>query len=112
MRKLIFIIMAVLACALGAIAQTRSFSGIVLDAANQEPLIGATVSPIGGGQGVATDIDGRFTLKVPQNVSKAKFTYVGYSPVTVDLKNDMVVYLESQSAQLDEMVVIAYGTAS
>ena len=112
MRKLIFIIMAVLACALGAIAQTRTFSGIVLDAANQEPLIGATVSPIGGGQGVATDIDGRFTLKVPQNVSKAKFTYVGYSPVTVDLKNDMVVYLESQSAQLDEMVVIAYGTAS
>ncbi|MDE6577522.1 MAG: SusC/RagA family TonB-linked outer membrane protein, partial [Muribaculaceae bacterium] len=46
------------------------------------------------------------------NVTKAKFTYVGYNPATVDLRPDMKIYLQSTDAQLDEMVVIAYGTAS
>ena len=112
MRKLFSILMAVLACVFGVQAQTYTVSGTILDAANNEPLIGATVSPIGGGQGVATDIDGNFTLRLPKDVTQAKISYVGYKSVTVELKNNMVVYLESQSAQLDEMVVVAYGTAS
>ncbi|MDE5974946.1 MAG: SusC/RagA family TonB-linked outer membrane protein, partial [Muribaculaceae bacterium] len=112
MRRLIFIMMAVLACTFGLSAQLRTFSGTVLDATNNEPLIGVTVAPIGGGQAVATDVDGNFTLKVPQGVTKAKFTYVGYNPATVDLRSDMKVYLQSTDAMLDEMVVVAYGTAS
>ena len=112
MRRLFFIMMAVLACTFGLSAQLRTFSGTVLDATTNEPLIGVTVAPIGGGQGVPTDVEGNFTLRVPQNVTKAKFTYVGYNPATVDLRPDMKVYLQSTDAQLDEMVVVAYGTAS
>ena len=112
MRRLFFIMMAVLACTLGIQAQTRTFSGTVLDATNNEPLIGVTVAPIGGGQAVATDVDGKFTIRVPQNVTKAKFTYVGYNPATVDLQPDMKVYLQNKDEQLGEMVVVAYGTAT
>ena len=112
MRKLFFILMAVLTCTLGIHAQTNTFSGKVLDASTNEPLIGVTVAPIGGGQGTATDIDGKFTIRVPQNVTKARFTYVGYNPATVDLRKEMTVYLQSTDVQLDEMVVVAYGTAS
>lgn len=109
MKKLFFIMMAVLACAFGVTAQTRTVKGIVLEAATDEPLIGATVMPIGGGQGVATDIDGRFTLTVPSNVTKARITYVGYNPATVDLKEEMKVYLTSSASNLDDVVVVAYG---
>lgn len=112
MRKLITFLLVLMMSGVCAMAQTHAISGTVLDAANQEPLIGATIMPIGGGQGVATDADGNFTLRVPQNVKTARVSYVGYNAVTVELKNHMIVYLEASSAQLEDVVVIAYGTAS
>ena len=112
MRKLFLILMTLVACTWSLQAQTRTYHGTVLDAANNEPLIGATVMPIGGGQGVAADIDGKFTLTVPANVTKAKVTYVGYKEQTVDLRDGMTIHLASTSTSLDEMVVVAYGTAS
>lgn len=110
MRKLFFILMAVLACTFSAMAQTRTVSGIVKDAANDEPLIGVTVVPVGGGQGVATDIDGRFSLKVPATVKQLRFSYVGFNPATVVAKENMEVLLTSTSENLDDLVVVAYGT--
>ena len=104
--------MAVVACAWSAMAQNRTISGIVIDAANNEPLIGATVMPNGGGQGTATDIDGNFTLSVPANVKTATVSYVGYKSQTVDLKDGMTVHLASESTTLDDVVVVAYGTAT
>lgn len=112
MRKLFLILMTVIACTWSVQAQTRTYHGTVLDAANNEPLIGATIMPIGGGQGAAADIDGNFTLTVPQNVKKATVSYVGYKSKTVDLAEKMTVYLESTSTSLDDVVVVAYGTAN
>lgn len=93
------------------LAQTRTISGTVVDAGNNEPLIGATIMPIGGGQGAATDVDGQFTLNVPSNVKSAKVSYVGYKEQTVTLTNNMVVRLTSSSTNLDDVIVVAYGTA-
>lgn len=112
MRKLFLILMTVIACSWSLAAQTRTIHGTVLDAANNEPLIGASILPVGGGQGTAADIDGHFTLTVPDNVKKAKITYVGYNPQTVDLKDGMTVYLASSDTSLDDVVVVAYGTAN
>ena len=95
-----------------AIAQNRIISGTVVDAANNEPLIGATVSPIGGGQGAATDLEGSFTINVPANVKSAKISYVGYKEQTVALHNGIKVRLESTSTDLTDVVVVAYGTAN
>lgn len=100
-----------MACTLGINAQTRSIRGSVVDASNNEPLVGATVMPIGGGQGVATDIDGKFSLNVPANVKTARITYVGYKEQTVNLSNGMVVSLMPTDSNLDEVMVVAYGTA-
>lgn len=94
------------------LAQTASYSGTVVDASNGEPLIGATVMPIGGGQGTATDLDGKFTLVVPTKVHTAKVSYVGYKDQTVTLGNDITVRLVSTSTSLDDVVVIAYGTGT
>ena len=111
MRKLFLILMTLVACTLGLQAQTKTIHGTVLDAANGEPLIGATVMPIGGGQGVAANIDGAFTLTVPSNVKKATVSYVGYENQTVDLVDGMVVNMKTSSANLDDVVVIGYGSA-
>jgi len=112
MRKLFFFMLAMLVCSLEISAQIHTVKGTIFDATNNEPLVGATVAPIGGGQGVATDIDGNFVLRVPQGVKKAKITYVGYTPTTVELKDGMKVFLQSESAELDDVVVVAYGTAT
>ena len=101
-----------MACCWSLSAQTHTFRGTVLDATSHEPLVGATVMPIGGGQGTATDIDGKYTITVPSNVTQAKFSYVGYKEQIVALQNNMVVYLNSQEANLDDVIVVAYGTAN
>ena len=112
MRKIFLLMVTVMLCALGLQAQNRTYHGTVLDAANNEPLIGATVMPIGGGQGSAADIDGNFTLSVPANVKKVTVSYVGYQSKTVDLKDGETIYLDSSSTSLDDLVVVAYGTAT
>ena len=112
MRKLFLILMTLVAVSWSAIAQNREYSGTVLDAANNEPLIGATVMPIGGGQGAATDIDGNFKLTVPANVKSVKVSYVGYKEQTLALHDKMVVRLASSSTNLDDVVIVAYGTAN
>ena len=112
MRKLFLILMTLMACCWSLSAQTHTFRGTVLDATSHEPLVGATVMPIGGGQGTATDIDGKYSITVPSNVTQARFSYVGYKEQVVALQNNMVVYLNSQEANLDDVIVVAYGTAN
>lgn len=112
MRKLFLIMMTLCAVSWSLMAQTRTISGTVVDLGNNEPLIGVTVMPIGGGQGTATDIDGKFTLNVPAGVRQAKVSYVGYKEQTVTLTNGMTIRLASSSTNLDDVVVIAYGTGT
>ena len=112
MRKLFLILMTLCAVSWSLMAQNRTYSGSVVDAANNEPLIGATVMPIGGGQGAATDIDGNFTISVPASVKSVKVSYVGYKEQTVALHDNMTVRLSSSSTNLDDLVVVAYGTAN
>ena len=68
-------------------------SGTVLDE-NHEPLIGATVALLNNpNKGIATDIDGHFTLSVPKG-SKIKVTYIGYEDVVVEVKDGMTITLK------------------
>ena len=112
MRKLFLILMTLMVCSWSLMAQTRTYHGTVVDAANGEPLVGATIQPIGGGQGAAADIDGNFTITVPSGVKKAKVSYVGYNPQTVDLADKMLVKLTTSETALENLVVVAYGTAT
>ena len=104
--------MAVAAVVCAAQVQARTVSGVVVDAGTGETVIGATVMPIGGGQGVATDFDGNFTLNVPDNVKTARISAVGYKEQVVNLSSSMRVELAPTSSTLDETIVIGYGTAT
>lgn len=72
MRKLFFFMLAMLISTFAASAQNRTILGMVIDETNDEPLVGATVEPIGGGKATVADIDGKFTLTIPTSVKEVK----------------------------------------
>lgn len=111
MKKLFLLLMAVMLTTTFAFAQSVTISGTVVDAENDEPLIGASVQPVGSSAGVATDIDGHFTLSVPASVKEITVSYVGYTSVTLPVKPVMDIKLKVASTNLDVLVVTGYGSA-
>ena len=111
MKKLILLLFTILAISVQA--QNRTVTGVVTEAETGEPLAGASVVPVGGhGQGTSTDLDGRFTLQVPQNITKLRVSYVGMKTVDVDITPGLMnIALENAGTNLDEVMVVAYGTA-
>ena len=78
---------------------------------NGEPLIGATVQPVGGGNGAATDVNGEFSLNVPYGVKTLKVSYVGYKTQELPIQPSMAITMSDSGTALDEVMVVAYGTA-
>ena len=112
MKKLFLLLVAVLSIGLCASAQTRTVSGTVLDAENDDPIIGASVTAAGSNVGVATDYDGNFTIVVPAATSKLTVSYVGYETQTVNITgNKLVIKLHQGENVLNEVFAVAYGTA-
>lgn len=110
MKKLIPIALALFITALCARASEISVHGTVTSATDSEPLIGASVVPDAkGAVGVATDIDGNFTISVPEG-SSLTVSYVGYRSKSVKAQPTMTITLEENSELLDEVVVVGYAT--
>ena len=88
---------------------SRSVKGTVVDQ-NNEPIIGATITIVGQKQGGSvTDLDGNFTLQVPEG-KKIKVSYIGYQSQTVSkLDGKVRVVLEEDENTLDDVVVVGYG---
>ena len=83
-------------------------------AADGESLIGATVTLKNGSMGTATDIDGNYSLDVPTQNDTLVFSYTGFIPqeVPVNGRSTIDVVLSENTAQLDEIVVVGYGSQS
>ena len=111
MRKLFLILMTLMVSSWTLMAQSHTYHGTVVDASSNEPLIGATILPVGGGRGVATDVDGKFSLTVPASVTKVQVSYVGYTTTTATLADNMTVKLVTTDTSLDDLVVMGYGSA-
>ena len=95
-----------------ASAQGKSVSGVVVDAADHEPLIAATISVKGqAGQGVLTDMDGKFTIKNIKAGAILVVSYVGYTTkeVAVADRTELTIELASAEKQLETVVVTALG---
>ena len=92
-----------------AAAQAQKATGTVVDEAG-EPLPGVSIIVKGSQGGVASDIDGKFTLNAkPGDV--LKFTYIGYKPVEVKFNGQPLnVTMNPDVETLDEIVVVGYGS--
>lgn len=102
----------VVVTASAAFAQnTLTVKGVVVDA-QQEPLVGVNVRIKGTTQGGTTDLDGKFTLSnVPRNAT-LEFSYVGMQSqaIVVNGQTNLKVVLKDDASQLNELVVVGYGT--
>lgn len=90
---------------------SNTVSGTVFDQ-QREPLPGATVMVPGTTVGTSTDVQGRYSVTVPNGASSLQFNYIGYKPQTRAIAGStMNVMLQEDDTQLDEVVVVGYGSS-
>ena len=97
-----------------ATAQTATITGKVYSEADGEPVFGASVFVVGTSVGAGTDMDGNFTIEnVPATATTLRVSYVGMTTQEVKILRDkpMKVVLVEDGLALDEVMVVAYGTA-
>lgn len=86
-------------------------SGTVLDKTTNDPLIGVSVVVKGvANAGTITDMDGKFTLKLPYAEAPLVFSYLGYQPqeIVPGAKKELTVLLQEDTKALQEVVVVGY----
>ena len=92
-------------------SQTKTVSGKVTDFKDGSPVLGATVQPKGSQNGTSTGADGSFSLSVGTNVTTLVVTSVGFERQEVSVNNASAIRLVASNSNLNEVVVIGYGTA-
>ena len=103
MKRIYFLLVCVCFLPMALLAQTK-VKGTVLDE-NGDGAIGANVVVAGTTIGTVTDFDGQFELNVPEGKKQLVISYLGYKTVTVPVKPKMEVRLETESQQIQEVVV-------
>ncbi|WP_209404371.1 TonB-dependent receptor [Pseudozobellia sp. WGM2] len=87
-------------------------TGTITDETGQ-PLPGVNVLVKGSAKGAVADFDGNYSIEAPTGAT-LEFTYLGFLPQTISIGNESTinVVLQEDVSQLDEVVVIGYGTAT
>lgn len=93
--------------------KTYTVKGVVLDN-NNEPIIGASVLVTGTSTGVATDLDGNFTLKVPAGAKSVEISYIGFEKKVIpfnpkNLNVFRVINLKEDGVALEDVTVVAFA---
>lgn len=98
-----------LLCAHVAQAQPFTIFGTVSD--KNEPLVGAAIYQLGTSNGTVTDVNGKFRLQVDGEAT-LRVSYIGYTAQEISVKSNqsLNIILEEDNNQLDEVVVIGYGS--
>jgi TonB-dependent starch-binding outer membrane protein SusC len=94
-------------------AQDKVVTGKVTDSKDGSPVVGASVQPKGSKKGTSTAADGTFSLSVPGDVTSLIISFVGFGRQEVDIagKISVEVSLVSTGSNLNEVVVVGYGTS-
>ena len=110
MRKRLWFFLTCLMLSAGMAFAQKSVTGTVTDLTTGEPLVGVHIRVNDHALGI-TDVNGRFNLTgVPENVSVLDFSYIGYKDTRVHVSSDMAVKMEQDSQNLDQVIIVAYGT--
>ncbi|MBQ7162306.1 MAG: TonB-dependent receptor [Bacteroidales bacterium] len=102
-----------LACVLGVtglmFAQNQTITGSVVSADDGQAVIGAYVMIAGSNDGTTTDANGQFVLSVKPGAT-LRFSYLGMESLELPAQNGMKVTMQADTKDLDDVVVIGYGT--
>lgn len=110
MRKLVTVLLCFLLAATQLMAQNKTITGKVTDEKDGTPIAGVSVT-VTGATGTVTTADGTFRIVVPTSAKTMEFSYVGFATQRLNIAPTMTVALKREDANLDEVVVVAYGTA-
>lgn len=89
----------------------RTITGTVTDQETGDPLIGANILVVGTSVGTVTDLDGTYSLNVPEGSNQLEFSYTGYAAQRITLGDSDVVNVALSAGELlEEVVVVGYGT--
>ncbi len=90
--------------------RAKNISGIITDTKG-EALVGVSIKELGTNTGTITDIEGNYSISVLENAT-LQFSYIGYQTVEIKSNNNTVlnVVMEETASELDELVVVGYGT--
>ena len=93
-------------------AKNIRVSGTVVDAQYHEPMVGLMVMIKGTTVGTTTDLDGHFSITVPDRESVLVFDFIGYKQeqLTVGSHTQINVVMHQAMSELEESVVVGYGT--
>ncbi len=111
LKKMTFAILCYFIASSIAFAQGKQVSGVVISSEDNQPVIGASVVVTGTATGTVTDFDGRFSFEAPASAKTLTISYVGMETQTLNVGTNLRVVLNSDTEQLDEVMVVAYGTA-
>lgn len=113
MKKSLFSMLIL--CVIGlqsVLAQSREVSGVVTSADDGLSIPGVSVIVKGTTIGTTTDFDGNYSLNVPEDGKILIFSFVGMTMVERDITSSKIdVVMESESIGVDEVMVVAFGTA-
>ena len=111
MKKKLTMLMAGMLLSGGAAFAQTQVKGVVVSDEDGQPVIGATVRVVGTNVGAVTDMNGNFNITCPQGKNTLNIAYVGMEPIEVSARSNMRIVLKNNSENLDEIVVVAYGTS-
>ena len=113
MKRKLMLLLACLFVGIGLVtAQTQKVTGVVISEEDGQPVIGASVLVKGTQIGAITGVDGDFTLpNVPSSAKTLVISYIGMQTQEVAIKPSLKVVMKSDTEMLDEVMVVAFGTA-
>ncbi|NJB81651.1 SusC/RagA family TonB-linked outer membrane protein [Wenyingzhuangia aestuarii] len=110
LRKVFLILFLSVVCFQGKAYAQGTVSGVVTSSGDGLPLIGATIQKLGTKEVTTTDFDGQYVIKAKKG-DVLQFTYLGMTPKSTTITGNVLnVILDPSQEQLDEVVVVGYGT--
>jgi len=114
MKKALLLFLMIITVHHGLLAQSRSVSGKVISSEDGEGLPGVSVFVRGTTIGTVTDLDGNFSLLVPEGSAELSFSFMGYITKNVRLggNDKFEITLDPDTKTLGEVIVVGYGAQS
>ena len=115
MKKKLILISVILCMGIPMlVAQGIQVTGTVVEKATGQAMPGVTIMVKGTVTGVATNVDGKYSISVPGNDAVLIFSFIGYveQEIEVGSKRVIDVSMEESTLAIDDVIVVAYGTAS
>jgi TonB-linked SusC/RagA family outer membrane protein len=111
MKKISMLLVFLLFAGLQVVLAQRTITGTVSGSTDNQPLVGVTVLVKGTTAGSLTDVNGKYSISVPNNQATLTFSFVGFTPqeLVVGSQNVINVTLTESMQQISEVVVTALG---